>query len=134
MDGREKEKVKEDDFKNRRRGDEKGCIGDGGKEGQRSEKDQGNETIDVDQKGSQGSEDEGENGSSETQGDDEEAHPWDDEEVGDKSNRGETVEVEGHKRCCPQNGDSSDKEREHDIFEDIFLPRDFWKKEYPFLF
>jgi len=51
MDGGEEKKVNKDDFENRWCGDKKGCIGDRGKEGQYSEKDQGDETIDVDQEG-----------------------------------------------------------------------------------
>ena len=35
----EKEEIKEDDFKNGRGGDEKGCIGEGGEEGDHLEED-----------------------------------------------------------------------------------------------
>jgi hypothetical protein len=47
-----KEKVKKDDLENSWCGDKKRSIRDGGKEGQYSEKDQGDKTIDVDQEGS----------------------------------------------------------------------------------
>jgi hypothetical protein len=50
VDSGEKEEVKESDFKKGGSGDEKGCIRDGGKEGQDPEQNQSDKTIDVNQK------------------------------------------------------------------------------------
>jgi hypothetical protein len=74
------------------------------------------------QQGGKGEKEKGEEGGDEAKGNDEKTHPWDDKEVGKKSNEGEPVEMKGNKRCSPQNGHSRDEKGEHDIFEDILLP------------
>ncbi len=43
----------------------------------------------------------GKKGRDEAEGNDEETHPWDEEEVGKKSNGREPVEMKGNKRCGP---------------------------------
>jgi len=97
--GHQKEKrVEKDNFKNGWGRDKERGKRQRGKEGQYSEKNQGDETIQIDQEGSEGNEGERENGGGEAQRDDQEAHPGDDEEVGYQSNGSEAVEVEGYKR------------------------------------
>jgi len=123
----EQEKVKKDDFKRSGCGNKEGCVRNGGKKGQHFEQDEGDEPVDVDQEGSEGGEEEREDGSGKAQGDDQEAHPGDDEEVCEKSNGGETIEVECDKRGGSQNSDSRDKKRDGNIFQKILFPRGFKK-------
>jgi hypothetical protein len=77
VDNGKEEKVKKGDFKKGWGGDKKGRIRDGGEEGHHLEEDEGDEVIDVDQKGSQGIEEKGEKGSQEAERDDEKAYPRD---------------------------------------------------------
>jgi hypothetical protein len=53
------------------------------------------------QQGGEGEKEKGEEGGDEANGNDEKTHPWDDKEVGKKSNEGEPVEMKGNKRCSP---------------------------------
>ena len=62
------------------------------------------------------------------QRDDQKTHPGDDEEVGDKSDGREAVEMESHQRRGAQDGHSGDEKGEPQIFQDILLPRGFQKK------
>ena len=68
MNGEEKKEVKKDDFKGSWRRDKKGCIGDGSEEGNPLKEGKGDEVTDVNQQGSQGVEEKGEEGSDETEG------------------------------------------------------------------
>jgi hypothetical protein len=101
LDDGEKKKVKKDHFKNRGCGEKNGCIGDGGKESDHLKKNKGGPVIDMNQQGGEGIGEKREEGGDETEGDNEKAHPGDDEEVGEKSNGSKTVEMEGDKRCGP---------------------------------
>ncbi len=86
------------------------------------------------QQGGEGVEEKGEEGGHKAERNNEKAYPRDDEEVGEKSNGGEPVEMKGDKGGGTQNGHSGDEKGEHDIFQDVLLPRGFWKKEDSLLF
>jgi hypothetical protein len=134
MDDGEKKKVKKDHFKNRGCGEKNGRIGDGSQESHPLKEDEGDPVIDMNQQGGEGIEEKGKEGGNEAEGDNEKAHPGNDEEVGEKSNRGETVEMMGNQRGSPQNSHSGDEKGEENIFQDIFLPRGVWKNKDSLLF
>jgi hypothetical protein len=98
MDRKKEKRVKKEDLENGWGRDKIRGKRQRGKEGQHPEKNQRDETVHIDQEGSEGKREEREDGSGEAQRDDQEAYPGDDEKVGYKSNGGEAVEVEGHQR------------------------------------
>ena len=83
MNTDEKEEIKENDFKNGRGGDKKGCIGERGEESDTLKKDHREKVIEGDQEGGQWIEGKGEERGDEAERDDEETHPRNGKKVGE---------------------------------------------------
>jgi hypothetical protein len=76
----------------------------------------------VEEDGGQRIREKGKEGGQEAEGDDEKADPGDKEEIGQKPNGRDPVEMEGDKGCCSQYGDGSGEKGKLRILQEALPP------------
>jgi hypothetical protein len=101
MNRHEEKQIKEDDFKGGRGGDEEGGIWERGRQSHGFKQDHCEKIVYLDEKDCQGIDEEREERGNEAERDDEESHPGDKEEVGQKADERDPIKMEGHKWGCP---------------------------------